>query len=39
MVNEAYYKCPHCKGKVMIVLRENGLLVLLRHIEEAKDNE
>ena len=24
MANEAYYKCPHCMGKVMIVLKENG---------------
>ena len=30
MANREYYKCPHGKGKVMIVLKENGRLVLLR---------
>jgi len=30
MANEEYYKCPHCDRKVMIVLKENGRLVLLR---------
>jgi len=30
MANEADYNNPHCMGKVMIVLKENGRLVLLR---------
>ena len=32
--DEAYYSCPHCRGKVKIVLEENGTLKLLKHVEE-----
>ena len=31
MANEAYNSYPHYKGKVMIDLKENSRLVLLRH--------
>jgi hypothetical protein len=34
--NEVYYKCPHCRGRVKIVLEKNGMLKLFKH--EAKDN-
>lgn len=31
--NEAYYKCPHCKGPLKVVLDEDGTLRLLEHKE------
>jgi len=36
--DEAYYKCPHCKGKVRLVLDENGRLRLLKHEEAGSGN-
>lgn len=33
MADEAYYHCPHCKGKVKIVLRLGGRLFLVKHEE------
>lgn len=39
MSNEAYYKCPQGKGKVMIVLKENGHLASLRHTHAGTEKD
>ena len=36
-MSEAYYSCPHCRGKIRIVLETNGLLKILKR--EAQVNE
>ena len=32
--SEAYYKCPLCRGKIRIVMTENGRLLILKHEEK-----
>jgi len=32
-MNESYYKCPYCKGKIKIVLTSKGVLMIEEHEE------
>ncbi len=37
-MSEAYYSCPYCRGKIRIVLTENGHLKILKHEEKVNEH-
>jgi len=35
-MNESYYNCPYCKGKIKIVLTSKGILMIVEHEVKKK---